>query len=118
MAPGMAPKLADNMRSDTEFTIYTFQAGQHPDCACQWHRHESTADMGQALGVAQTLYDTGKYSRIEVRRRHFDDRACRMTDTVLKNYQDAGLVGFNTMTILMFAFLCGITAFAVIGWLV
>lgn len=101
-----------------EFAIYTFSIDEDQETARHWRRHDSTPDMDHALAQAQALYNTGRYERIEVRRRAFDMRVNRMTDSILRRYEDEKFLNFSMMVVLLFAAICGATAFAMIGWLV
>ncbi len=94
-----------------EFTVYSFE---NPDrrLRSRWHRHDSTPDGERAVALARTLYDSGRYHRIEVKRKVFDRRINRHVDTTFRTYENRRRLRFGFTAIVAFAALCGGIAFA------
>jgi hypothetical protein len=97
---------------DTEYTIYTFQHDPEQDNnPTHWQKHETLPEMDKALTVARSLFDSGRYCRIEVKRRSFDHRARRSTHTTLKTYGKRRRLKLGLFDVAALAMLCGAAAF-------
>lgn len=92
-----------------EYTIYTFdQASARND----WQKHDTLNEMDRALKMAEGLFHTGKYHKVEVKQKYFDKKANRNIDVTLKVFEGAGKrKDLSVLLIVLFAVLCGAAAF-------
>ncbi len=108
---------------DAHYTIYTFgktedrRAGRNwgAEQSAQWQKHESVREKDEALRIARDLFDSGHFQRIEVKSRHFDKRANRMTDMTLKIFGPDKTLRLGLPAVAVFAGLCGLAAFFLTG---
>ena len=68
--------------------------------------------MADALKAAEQLFDTGQYSKVEVKQKYFDKKQNRNIDTTLKVFQEIKQKSeVNVFVIFLFAVACGAAAF-------
>lgn len=102
-----------------EYSVYSHdqpKGGQKGPTS--WEKQDAFSDMAEALKKAESLFDTGQYSKVEVKQKYFDKKKNRNVDTVLRVYEGKKKKSHGTIYILLFAVLCGIIAFAVTYYLV
>lgn len=71
-----------------EYTIYTFDmpvAKKKGDI--NWKKHSTITDMAKAMAEAETLLETRKFQKIEVKKKFFDQKKNRAVDMTLKVYE-------------------------------
>lgn len=96
-----------------EYSIYTYdmpspgQKGQG-----KWQKHTTLDDMIKAMVQAQTLHDSEKYQKIEVKKKFFDQKKNRVVDMTLKVFERDVKKDYSTMIAIVFALVCGAGAFA------
>ncbi len=93
--------------SPIEYTIYTFdrpianQRGGHT-----WKKHVTIPDMHMALLEAQTLYQTRKFQKIEIKKKFFDEKKNRAVDMTLKTYESTPRRSYRPYILGFLAVLC------------
>lgn len=96
-----------------EYTIYTFdmpspkQKGQN-----SWKKHSSGDDMTKAMSEAETLHQTRKFQKIEVKKKFFDQKKNRTVDMTLKTFESAPKKNYTTVFLILLAVLGTGGAFA------
>ena len=96
-----------------EYTIYTFdmpkarQKGDH-----SWKKHATLEDMVKAMNEAETLHQTQKFQKIEVKKKFFDQKKNRTVDMTLKIFEANPKKDYTIAIVAGMALLCGIGAFA------
>lgn len=95
-----------------EYSVYTFEKTKNPADQNKWHKQGSQSDMAKALIFAEQLFDSGQYSKVEVKQKYFDKKQDRNVDITLKIYEDGKQKSeVNVFVILLFAIACGAAAF-------
>ena len=80
--------MAQAPAAQIEYTIYTFdmpspkQKGDN-----NWKKHSSGDDMGKAMIEAESLHQSQKYQKIEVKKKFFDQKKNRTVDMTLKTFE-------------------------------
>lgn len=96
-----------------EYTIYTYdmpKAKQKSDNS--WKKHATLEDMGKAMNEAETLHQTQKFQKIEVKKKFFDQKKNRTVDMTLKIFESNPKKDYTIVIVACMAILCGIGAFA------
>ena len=96
-----------------EYTIYTFdmpKAKQKSDNS--WKKHATLEDMAKAMNEAETLHQTQKFQKIEVKKKFFDQKKNRTVDMTLKVFESSPKKDYTIILLTGVAVLCGIGAFA------
>ncbi len=94
-----------------EYTILTLaHTGEQSDA--QWEKIEVLTDMDKALAQAQKLLATGKYSKVEVKKKFFDEKNNRKIDMTLRMLEAGKKKPLGTWVFVVGALLCGVGAFA------
>ncbi len=76
-------------REKAEYSVYVyhypanFQGG-----GCAWEKTNTTCNIHRALKKAEKLHKSHKYKRVEVKVKAFDPKYGRMSDNILKTYED------------------------------
>lgn len=98
-----------------EYTVYAFeQDSSGRKIPRRWLRKDTHADVSAALDQAKTLYGTGQYPRVEIRRKYFDTRCNRHVDMTFKTLgRRHGNVFMQFLAGAVGALACGVAAFAV-----
>ncbi|HEY8192263.1 MAG TPA: hypothetical protein VIG74_07545 [Alphaproteobacteria bacterium] len=98
-----------------EYTVYAFeQDSSGRKIPRRWLRKDTHEDVSAALDQAKTLYGTGQYPRVEIRRKYFDTRCNRHVDMTFKTLgrrQRSVMMGFVAGAVGALA--CGVAAFTV-----
>lgn len=98
-----------------EYTVYAFEHDSSGrKIPRRWLRKDTHGDISAALDQAKTLYGTGQYPRVEIRRKYFDVRCNRHVDTTFKTLgrrQGNAMMRFAAGVVGALA--CGVAAFAV-----
>lgn len=72
---------AQTQPQGTEYTIYTFERPlkkQKGDIV--WKKHGTSGDVQYALSEAQSLFESRKFHKIEVKKKFFDPRQNRSVE--------------------------------------
>ena len=109
MTSGAAAKKSPSV--NMEYTVYSFESAGKK-ARNRWRRHDTLPEKDTAVDLARTLYASGRYQRIEVKRRHFDRRINRHVDTTYKTYETRKRLRLGLSAIFIFASVCGAIAFA------
>jgi len=108
-------KLAANTAQDAdasiEYTIYTFDRPGGGKAADQWEKHGTDSDMQGALKLAEQLFASGKYQKVEVKQKYFDKKKNRNIDITLRVFESEPQKSINIFLIVGFAIFCGAAAF-------
>ena len=77
-----------NIKSNVAYSIYTFA---HENCSsdgvCGWTKHSSVLDLNGAMDEADNLFSSGKYRKVEVKKKYFDRKKDRNIDVTLKVFE-------------------------------
>ncbi len=94
-----------------EYTIYVFEEKQR-DSAARWEKRDSVGtDMERALSEAASLFDTGRYRRVEVKKRALDPKTGRQADVAVRVLQKKSRRPAVPTLIVVIAILCGLAAY-------
>ncbi len=96
-----------------EYSVYTFANTNNKQSTSNWEKHATKTEMNDAISLAESLFGSGKYKKIEVKQKYFDKKKNRNIDVTLKTFEGRKKQGVGTLAILVFAALCGLSAFAV-----
>ncbi|HIF25789.1 MAG TPA: hypothetical protein EYG18_02305 [Micavibrio sp.] len=95
-----------------EFSVYTFEKTKSAADQGKWQMQGTQTQMADALKAAEQLFDTGQYSKVEVKQKYFDKKQNRNIDTTLKVFQEIKQKSeVNVFVIFLFAVACGAAAF-------
>ena len=109
----MAVVASPPQAAQIEYSIYTFdmpkpkQKGQ-----TKWQKHATLDDMIKAMAQAQSLYESEKFQKIEVKKKFFDQKKNRTVDMTLKVFECTPKKDHSTAIAIGFALFCGVGAFA------
>ena len=78
-----------------------------------WEKTLTTSSIDEALDKAKILYDSGKYKKIEVKKKVFDPKNQRPIDFTLKIFEDNPRVTANVKPCIIIGVLCGLAAFII-----
>lgn len=92
-----------------EYTIYTFDQSAGGKSANKWQKRDTKSEMSAAITVAEDLFKTGKFKKVEIKQKYFDKKKNRDIDMTLKVYEGRGPI--SVTMIFMVAVLCGVLAF-------
>lgn len=96
-----------------EYTIYTFdmpapkQKGEN-----SWKKHATLEDMTKAMDEAESLHQTQKFQKIEVKKKFFDQKKNRTVDMTLKVYESSPKKDYTILIVAVLAILGALGAFA------
>lgn len=96
-----------------EYTIYTFdmpKTRQKGDNS--WKKHASLDDMTKAISEAETLHNSQKFQKIEVKKKFFDQKKNRTVDMTLKVYESRPKKNYTVLFLILLAVLGTGGAFA------
>lgn len=105
--------MAQAPAAQIEYTIYTFdmpvpkQKGEN-----SWKKHSSLDDMSKAISEAESLHQTRKYQKIEVKKKFFDQKKNRTVDMTLKTFESKPKKDYTTVFLVLLAILGTGGAFA------
>lgn len=105
--------MAQAPAAQIEYTIYTFdmpapkQKGDNT-----WKKHSTLDDMGKAMIEAETLHQTQKFQKIEVKKKFFDQKKNRVVDMTLKVFESQPRKDRTMMFAAIAAVLGSVIAFA------
>lgn len=105
-----APQITSGL-PQPEYTIYTFMKQQGRRGADAWLAMGRTSDIEQARARAKALFQSARYSRIELRKRYVSEKTGTAIDIPLETYgpsQNRDLR--QTLIFLGLAFGCALTA--------
>ena len=77
-----------------------------------WKKHATLEDMGKAMNEAETLHQTQKFQKIEVKKKFFDSKKNRTVDMTLKIFEANPKKDYTIVIVAVMAIVCGIGAFA------
>lgn len=97
-----------------EYAIYTFEGAKGP---AKWEKKETRSEMSEALAIAEKMFGSGQYSKIEVKQKYFDKKKNRNIDVTLKVFEGGKKFEINALVIFIFALVCGASAFGITWFL-
>lgn len=105
--------MAQAPAAQIEYTIYTFDMPQPKQKGeNSWKKHSSVDDMVRAISEAESLHETRKFQKIEVKKKFFDQKKNRVVDMTLKVYESAPKKDYTTIFLIFLAVLGTVGAFA------
>jgi hypothetical protein len=96
-----------------EYTIYTFDMptpSQKGDNS--WKKHATLEDMSKAMSEAETLHQSQKFQKVEVKKKFFDQKKNRTVDMTLKVFEANPKKDYTILIVTILAIVCGGGAFA------
>lgn len=96
-----------------EYSIYTFDPSdpKKGGRSNTWLKRDTKTEINDALSIAEKLFKTGKYQKVEVKQKYFDQKSDRNIDTTLKVFEGRKRLEINVAMIFAFAVFCGAVAF-------
>jgi hypothetical protein len=88
-----------------EYSIYSFDFPAVSGRA-RWKKQDSRTEMADALAAARTIFRTGKYGKVEIRRKYYDPKLSRHVDATLKVFENR-----NDPAMFFFPFLFSLAVF-------
>lgn len=96
-----------------EYAIYTFDKNDAKAKGdSKWQKHATLSDMVKAMSEAQSLLESKKFERIEVKKKFFDQKKNRTVDMTLKVFESEPQKDYGTIIAVAIALFCGVGAFA------
>ncbi|HEU4839339.1 MAG TPA: hypothetical protein VFS88_08015 [Micavibrio sp.] len=105
--------MAQAQSAGIEYTIYTFdmptpkQKGEN-----SWKKHATLEDMTKAMSEAESLLQTQKFQKIEVKKKFFDQKKNRIVDMTLKVFETTPKKDYTILIVSILAVLGALGAFA------
>ncbi len=105
--------MAQAQAAQIEYTIYTFdmpvpkQKGDN-----SWKKHATLDDMGKAMSEAESLLESKKFQKIEVKKKFFDQKKNRVVDMTLKIFETSPKKDYTVLIAVFMALIGGLAAFA------
>lgn len=103
---------AGSPEAPAEYSIYVFVEKQRDSAAARWEKRDSVGtDMERALSEAASLFDTGDYRRVEVKKKALDPKTRRPADVTVRVFQKRSGKHRIPALIVGVAALCGLAAY-------
>ncbi len=96
-----------------EYSVYSLKAapqGEGNDNDPE--KHLTTEDMDQALREAVVLFETGKYSKVEVKKKYFEEKTGRTIEMTLREFEAKEKKDWTLFLLIVLSVACGAGAFA------
>ncbi len=77
--------MVHNSSFQTVYIIYTFDKY---GCGQNWKKHAETSDHAKAMAESQTLFDTKKYKRVELKQKSFNPHTSQWTAQTTHSWGD------------------------------
>lgn len=104
--------MAQSQQSQIDYTIYSTEmpgAGQSPGAA---QAGEQTSDMDKALKNAEQLFSTGKFLKVEVKKKYTEEKTGRQIEITLKVFEGKVKKDRSVLILSIVAVLAGAGAFS------
>ncbi len=104
--------MAQSQQSQIDYTIYSTDmpsAGQPPGAA---QAGEQTSDMDKALKSAEQLFATGKFLKVEVKKKYTEEKTGRQIEITLKMFEGKAKKDRSALILSIVAVLAGAGTFA------
>lgn len=95
-----------------EYSIHTVAMPKGKEKAGKEEKQDTLDDMDKAIARAEALSASGKYCKVEVRKKFFDVKKNRNVDMTLKAYESRPKKDYGVILVVLFALFCGVGAFA------
>ena len=92
---------AQNAAAQIEYSVYTFDIPSGKGQS-KWTKHSTQPEMDDALKQAEDLVQTGKFLKIEVKKKFFDQKTNRIVDMTLKTFDSKPPSGYGSHLIVFF----------------
>src|SRR5690606_8168182 len=98
--------MAQAQSAGIEYTIYTFdmpvpkQKGEN-----SWKKYATLEDMTKAMSEAESLLQTQKFQKIEVKKKFFDQKKNRTVDMTLKVFESSPKKDYTILIVAILAVL-------------
>lgn len=79
-----AKLIHDSRKPDVEYAIYTFQKKEQNHTSEQWKMQDRMDDAQAAIQKAELFFNSGIYSRVEIKQRYFDHQTDHPADTTFR----------------------------------
>lgn len=104
--------MTEAQSAGIEYTIYTFDMPKQKQKGDNsWKKHVTTDDMGKAMSEAENLNQSGKFQKVEVKKKFFDQKKNRVVDMTLKTFESKPKKDRTILFAMIFAVLAGAGAF-------
>lgn len=95
------------------YTVYTHDWPKEGQTSGAWEQKQSTTDMDKALREAESLHGSGKYQKVEVKKKYVEEKTGRAIDITLRTFEGKAKMKIGAGLIAVFAVLCGFAAFGI-----
>ena len=94
-----------------EYSVYTFGGEKNGKRKPSWKKQMTSEDMHKAIQEAETLFNSDKYGRVEVKKKYFDPKNKRTVDMSIKTFEKEKKKEINVLTILIGGIIFAVIAF-------
>jgi hypothetical protein len=96
-----------------EYNIYTFAMPKGKKKGKpSWKLSKTLSDMDSAMQTAESLHESMKFQKVEVKQKFFDEKKNRTVDMTLKSFEQKPPGNWGIYVALLASVLAGILAFA------
>lgn len=95
------------------YTVYTHDWPRDGKSSSSWEQKSSTTDMDKALKEAEGLHASGKYQKVEVKKKYVEEKTGRAIDITLRSFEGKAKMQIGAGMIAVFAVICGVAAFGI-----
>ncbi len=83
--------MAQAQLQPPEYTIYTYARARPKNRQPEnWQYHATLDDPVAAMSAAEDLYRTQKFTRVEIKKKFFDERRGRLADCTFRVFESRG----------------------------
>jgi hypothetical protein len=106
--------MPDSKKANIEYTVYTFERGEGNASSLErWQKQAVYNDLPSATEKAESLYNSGTYSKVEVKQKYVDPKNQRVIDMTLKKYESKAKRSFGAVALTGMAAALGLIAFLI-----
>lgn len=105
--------MAQAESAQIEYNIYTFDMPSGKKGQSQWKLSATLSDMKEAMSRAESLHDSMKFQKVEVKQKFFDQKKNRLIDMTLKTFEQKPPSNLGLILACLGAVAAGVIAFGV-----
>lgn len=104
---------SSNSSQPIEYSIFTQEFSEEKDKPASLEKQQVTEDMDAAIKDAETLFASGKYLKVEVKKKYFEEKTGRTIEMTLRAFEGKEKKDYGIALAIIAAVLCGAAAFGI-----
>lgn len=96
-----------------EYSVYTLESSPPgEENKNDPEKHSTTDDMDASLKEAAVLFNSGKYRKVEVKKKYFEEKTGRTVEMSLRLFEAKDKKDYSLILLVLLAVACGAIAFS------